>query len=133
MNLGNFISAILLNNPTDVSNKLEARGILQEYAMEYDLYDVIVDAIAGMTDQEAKAFLTDVLSVPVDPYGEGAEMLTAAANRTTITYLLEKESSSPGLQATRFLQQLNVNWISILFVLFCLLIIALIFRLLQRK
>jgi len=134
MNLQDFISAILLNNPTAVAEKLQTRGILQEYLMPDELYTVIIDAMSGMGDREAKAFLVDVLSVPVDFYGENADFLTASSNRTTLQNLIEKQhSDKPEVQIGKWFSQMNVNWISILFVLFCLLMIALIFRLLQQR
>ena len=71
-----IVDAILRNNPHAVSANLSQLGIFN--GISYDpglLKQIIIEQIAYMREEEGFSFVTNVLDVPIDPYGAEASYL----------------------------------------------------------
>lgn len=99
------IDAILINNPSAVSGKLAALGLIDEgqTLTPDELKNILYDVTTRLNDDEGNEFVVAALDVPIDLEGESAEALVdyqiEHGNRLSIqselsTYLAPPERNS---------------------------------------
>lgn len=101
MSFEDFINAVLLNNPNAVQWKLSQLGIIQQgyYYSPEDLRQVIVQSV-NSSPSNSIPFIAEVLDVPIDLSGVGADALLnfqiENGNRWALNEMLCPSSSNHG-------------------------------------